>query len=128
MKNITRFHAIKIFEWCKKRYGRGIRPYPIVQYKKADYLNGEFALGEYDFDDDVIYVNSENHKNLYELANTIIHEYVHYRYHAKSTYYSLDRDFSHEDHPLEKQSIAIAKRDEKKCVQELKKYYKQFNL
>jgi Zn-dependent peptidase ImmA (M78 family) len=128
MKKITRFHAVKILEWCKKRYGRGVKPYPVLQYKKPDYLNGEYACGEYDYEDDIIYVNSQMHTNLIDLANTIIHEYVHYRYHAKSTYYDLDRDYDHNDHPMEKQANLIAKKDEKKCVHELKKYYKQFNV
>ena len=127
MKKITRFHAVKIFEWCKKRYGRGYRVYPILEFRKPNYLNGENNYGEYDYDDDVIFVNSQTHKSLEDLANTIIHEYSHYRYHGKREYYQLDKDFEYDKHPMEKQADAIAKRDQKKCVQELKKYYKQFN-
>lgn len=127
MKKINRFHAVKILEWCKLRYGRGVKPYPILEYKKPDYLNGEHSYGEYDYEEDLIYVNSQVHKSLEELADTIIHEYAHYRYHAKSTYYQLDRDYNHDEHPMEKQADRIAKRDRKKCVQELKKYYRQFN-
>ncbi len=127
MKKITRFHAVKILEWCKKRYGRGVKPYPILEFRKPNYLNGEYAQGEYDYEEDMIYVNSQMHDALDELADTIIHEYVHYRYHAKSTYYQLDRDYNHDDHPMEKQAESIANRDKKKCVQELKKYFIQFN-
>jgi len=127
MKNIRRFHAVKILEWCKKRYGRGMKPYPILEFRKPNYLNGEHAQGEYDYEEDIIYVNSQMHYTLDELADTIIHEYVHYRYHAKSTYYQLDRDYDHADHPMEKQAESIANRDKKKCVQELKKYFTQFN-
>jgi len=127
MKKITRFHAVKILEWCKKRYGRGMKPYPILEFRKPNYLNGEYAQGEYDYEEDMIYINSQMHDTLHELADTIIHEYVHYRYHAKSTYYQLDRDYNHDEHPMEKQAVSIAKRDQKKCVQELKKYFPQFN-
>lgn len=127
MKKITRFHAVKILEWCKKRYGRGVKPYPILEFRKPNHLNGEYAQGEYDYEDDMIYVNSQMHDSLDELADTIIHEYIHYRYHAKSTYYQLDRDYDHDDHPMEKQAESIANRDKKKCVQELKKYFPQFN-
>jgi len=127
MKKITRFHAIKILEWCKEKYGRGINRYPILEFRKPDYLNGEYNQGEYDYDEGMIYINSNGHTDLVELANTIIHEYAHYRYHAKSTYYELDRNFSHDKHPLERDANRIANRDQKKCVKELKKYYKQFN-
>ena len=127
MTKLTRFHALKILDWCKKRYGRGMKSYPILQYRKPDYMNNEYAYGEYDYEEDMIYINSQVHDNLEELANTIIHEYAHYRYHAKSTYYQLDRDYDHDEHPMEKQADRIAKRDQKKCVQELKKYFTQFN-
>jgi Zn-dependent peptidase ImmA (M78 family) len=90
MKKITRFHAVKILEWCKTRYGRGVKPYPILEFRKPNYLNSEYAQGEYDYEEDIIYVNSQMHDNLEELADTVIHEYIHYRYHAKSTYYQLD--------------------------------------
>ena len=128
MKKLTRFHALKIYDWCRKRYGRGTKPYPVLEYRKPDYLNSEYSQGEYDYEDDTIYVNSQMHKTLEDLADTIIHEYVHYRYHAKSSYYQMDRDYDHDSHPLEKQAESIAKRDRKKCVQELKKYHKQFIL
>ena len=128
MKKITRFHAKKILDWCKKKYGRGTCKYPTISYRKSNYLDTEDVFGEYDFEEFSIYVNNEKHSNLYDLANTIIHEYVHYRYHKKSMYYKLDEKYGHENNPFEKQAISVADRDEKKCVQELKKYYKQFNL
>jgi len=52
MKKITRFHAVKILEWCKKRYGRGVKPYPILEFRKPNYLNGEYAQGEYDYEEE----------------------------------------------------------------------------
>ena len=84
MKKITRFHAEKILHWCMKRYGRGTKPYPSLQFRKLDYLNNDYADGEYDYEEDFIYVNSQSHESLQQLAETIIHEYTHYRYHNKN--------------------------------------------
>ena len=127
MKKITRFHALKILDWCKLKYGRGSSPYPTIQYRMPDYLNNQYACGEYDYEDGFIYVNSYSHKTLEDLADTIIHEYAHYRYQSQRDYVRMDTYCGYVANPLEKQANKLAKRDKKKCVQELKKYYKQFN-
>jgi Zn-dependent peptidase ImmA (M78 family) len=127
MKNINRFHAVKILEWCKQKYGRGSKPYPHIEFRKPDYLNGESADGEYDYEDNFMYINSQIHKNLESLACTIIHEYIHYRYHNKRSYNKLSDVFKYNNHPMEQEADKISNRDKKKCVVELKKYYSQFN-
>ena len=127
MKKITRFHAVKILEWCMKRYGRSNKAYPTLQFRKLDYLNNDYADGEYDYEEGFIYVNSQSHKTLEDLADTIIHEYVHYRYHTALMYDKNDEKYGYEKNPLEKQAVSTANRDQKKCVQELKKYFHQFN-
>ena len=127
MKKITRFHAVKILEWCKSKYGRSNKSYPTLEFRKPDYMNGDQAQGEYEYEDNFIYVNSQAHSNLEDLADTIIHEYTHYRLHKQRAYNDLAKSHRYSEHPMEKQADSIANRDKKKCVQELKKYYTQFN-
>lgn len=125
---ITRFHVEKIFQWCKNKYGRGRSRYPDLMFKMPDITNNPLALGEYDYEDNFIFINSLKHKSLIEVANTVIHEYMHYRFHDKKRYMNNDANMKYTENPMENHANAIAKRASKKCISELKKYHSQFNF
>jgi hypothetical protein len=119
-----RGHVDKIYQWCKKKYGRSKYNgrYPDISFKKADYYTGE-DWGYYDEDEQLIFINREKHETIEDLVHTIIHEYTHYKqsmhhYHIISIY--LDSA----DHPLEKEADMIADRDSKECIEYLKSIYK----
>jgi len=125
-KKITRFHALKILEWCKSKFGRGKQNYPSLQFRKPDYLNNPYAMGEYDYEDNFIFVNSQSHNDLLELANTIIHEYTHYRFHSKKEFYKYQNIADYENNPMEIEADSISELHQKNCISELKKQFHQF--
>jgi len=126
MKKLTRFHCLKIMEWCKKEYGRSRYNgrYPDLEFKKGDYYVGE-DWGYFDNIDNLIFINSDKHSTIEELANTVIHEYTHYKQ-SMHHYAILGEYLEPHDNPLEKQAEFIAQRDYKKCLKELSRYHKQF--
>ena len=64
-------------DWCIDRYGASIHnDLDTLQIKFRSKL--EF-YGEYDSEDNVIYVNPTKHGTLIELVNTVIHEYTHFK-------------------------------------------------
>jgi hypothetical protein len=71
----------------------------------------------------VIVINKEANKTLTDLVQTIIHEYVHYRFHSMAEYRVLSKYLSHARNPLEIDARKIEKRDYKKCMKYLKKEY-----
>jgi hypothetical protein len=74
---VNRSSAIKVLEWCKKKYGRSKYNgrYPDLQFKKGDHVT-EDVWGMYDEQDNCIFVNSNEVKTLEDMTSTIIHEYV----------------------------------------------------
>lgn len=128
MNKLTRFQALKVLEWCKKKYGRGRERYPYLEYRKADYTALEVTMAEYDYEEGTMMVYSDRINTIEELVHTIIHEYCHYRYHTKSKMWKSDEQYSYEENPYEIEADSIANRDWKKCLKELKKYYTQFNF
>lgn len=127
-KKVTRFHCLKVLEWCTKRYGRGRDRYPYVEFKKADYTVMDITLAEYDYEDGIMFIYSDRVNKLEDLVHTVIHEYCHYRYHTKSMMWKMDSEFGYEKNPCELEAEFIANRDWKRCLNELKKYYPQFKV
>jgi hypothetical protein len=124
---VTRSTAYKILWWCISEYGRSKLngPYPYLEYRKADYYNGE-DYGYYDEIEGMIFINKEAHLTLEDLVKTIIHEYTHYVKHSMHEYKILSKYLSHHRNPLEIDARKIEKRDYKKCLRFLKKEYNIF--
>jgi hypothetical protein len=118
----TRRAAEKIYEWCKKKYGRSKYngKYPTLYFRKADQFTGD-AWAIYDCDDNYIHINKERIENVENLASTIIHEYTHYMQNIRVDYMVLAKYFdpSTENHPLEKEAEEVANRDYKECLREV---------
>jgi hypothetical protein len=119
-----RGHVNKIFEWCKKKYGRSKYNgrYPDVVFRKGYHYDGE-EWGYYDEIDKCIYINRDKHETLEDLVDTMIHEYTHYlqnMYH----YQIIARYMDNEDHPFEIQAEQVSERDKEECLKYLKNLYK----
>ena len=115
----TRKHAVKIFEWCVKEYGKSKfnKVLPAIEFRKENYLTEGF-FGFYDSDDATIYINKDMNHDIPELVNSIIHEYTHYK--QNMTHYQiLSLYLSDEQNPLEIEAHEIADRDTQKCLKEL---------
>jgi len=123
---LTRFHALKIIDWCRGRYGRskyngGI---PILEFKKPEWYR-EDLMGDYDSEQNVIYVNPLQHGELIELAKTIIEEYCHYL-NSDAQYQKLYENHTYDTHPHEIACKGLSEREAKKCIEYLKRMHRQF--
>lgn len=120
-----RGHVDKIYEWCKKKYGRSKYNgrYPEIVFRKGDYYDGE-EWGYYDEIDQCIYINRDKHETLKDLADTIIHEYTHYlqnMYH----YQIISKYLEHYQHPMEISAEDTAQKDSPECLKYLENLYKK---
>ena len=123
MKNkkvVTRNEILQILDWCKEKLGRSkyfsIRK---LQFRIDTRMN---FLGQFDISKNIIYVNPLRHKNRIELAETVIHEYVHFLQNPKEYNRLLMRSNydDYYDHPHEYEAESIALKLGKQCLKELK--------
>lgn len=119
-KKLTKKVIYKILDWCVVNYGRSEfnKNKLIVDFRKPDYLTGD-VMASYDYETGIIYVNKETHKTLRMLINSIIHEYTHYKQNMRH-YNILDTYLAYNKNPLEIEAFKIAKRDTKRCIDEIK--------
>ena len=107
-QDITRKNALKIFEWCKKTFGVSPinGPYPkLVFHEKAQYA------GLYDPWKNEIHVCKKYHRTILGFISTIIHEFVHYRYHSvKKQYQKLNKMYTYKSHPMEREANKLERK------------------
>lgn len=115
----TRKHVNQILDWCIENYGKSKfnKPVPVIEFRKPDYYT-EGCMAFYDEIESVIFVDKLANDNLDELANSIIHEYIHYKQNMKH-YQILAMYLPDHKNPMEIEARKIAKRDTKKCLKEL---------
>jgi predicted metalloprotease with PDZ domain len=116
--DITRKNAVKIFEWCKKQFGaspiNGTYPKLIFHRKNNSYT------AHYDASNNEIQVWGPRHRTFVGFIGTIIHEYVHYRYHSiKRKYPKLEKFYSYKNHPMEREANRIERKYKWMCYYEL---------
>ena len=106
--DITRANAVKVFNWCKKTFGLSPinGPYPkLVFHKKAKYA------GVYDPWKNEIHVCKSMHRTFMGFISTIIHEFVHYRFHSiKKQYQKLDKIYTYKSHPMERDANRLERK------------------
>lgn len=117
-------HVNKIYEWCKKKYGRSRYNgrYPDIFFKKPHY-GVEELWGYYDEVEKYIYINSTKHESIEDLVHTVIHEYTHYL--QSMHHYKILSQYiqDHHKHPLEIQADEVADRDSEECIKYLVSIY-----
>lgn len=66
--------------WCQNKFGKVKgKPVPEIEWYWNDRrYQKEKLLGEYDREDNTISLRVQSHRTIYNLANTVIHEYIHY--------------------------------------------------
>lgn len=118
-KTISKEEMFFILTWCKRKLGRS--KYFSIRKLKLVVDNRIKFLGHFDIDNNIISINPSRHKNILELVETIIHEYVHFLQNPKE-YDRLSkmvyRDYF--DHPHEKEAEKIAIKLAPKCLKNLK--------
>lgn len=101
--------------WCIDRYGASIHnDLSTLEIRLRSKL--EF-YGEYDSEDNIIYLNPTKHKTLIEWVNTIIHEYTHFKQNIDGMYTKYYDRYgrSYENHPHEVSAHRTAERDQKEA-------------
>lgn len=116
---ITKKDAIKILDWCVQTYGKSKfnRSFPTLDFKKSDYYT-EGCMAFYDEIESTIFVAKDLHHNLEDLANSIIHEYTHYKQNMRH-YQILALYLPDHKNPLEVEAEKVANKDTKKCLNEV---------
>lgn len=120
-----RGHVDKIYEWCKKKYGRSKYNgrYPEVVFRKGDYYDGE-EWGYYDEIDRCIYINRDKHETVADLVDTLIHEYTHYLQNMHH-YQIISKYLDPHEHPMEISAENAAEKDGPECLAYLENLYKK---
>lgn len=118
-KTITKEDMKSILKWCKTYMGRS--KYFSIRKLRLRIDSRMKFLGQFDVHNNVIYVNPTTHKNIVEIIETIIHEYVHFLQNPKE-YDRLCRNFYYDyyEHPHELEAETIALRLAKRCHKHLK--------
>jgi len=90
--------------WCHKKFGKVKgKPVPEIEWSWNDLRYQKYnMLGEYDKDDNIISLRIQGHRNIYNLTNTIIHEYVHYMQPTHANWYErYDKTNGYKKNPYE---------------------------
>jgi len=93
-----------VLHWCNKKFGKVKgKPVPEIEWSWNDSRYQKYnMLGEYDKDDNIISLRIQGHRNIYNLTNTIIHEYVHYMQPTHANWYErYDKSHGYKKNPYE---------------------------
>lgn len=104
--DITRSNAVKIFNWCKKIFGVSLinGPYPKLVFHRK----GKDVAGYYDPWKNEIHLYKQKHRTFMGFIGTVIHEFVHYRFHSvKKQYQKLDKIYTYKSHPMEREASKL---------------------
>jgi hypothetical protein len=110
-----------VLEWCHENIGHNktVKPRLEVIYYKNKKVSGSYFSGYHLCK---IYVN--NHRNIRELTNTVIHEYVHARQRDKNfnkLYDKYHTEVGYDKNPFEVEARNVASKYENECLEWLKK-------
>ena len=117
---MTRKTSLLVLDWCKKYLGKS--NYFSIKTLNLRINNRIDLLGEFIWEKNTIYVNLKSHKNLLNLIETIIHEYVHFQQ-SKEKFIKIcgDLDINEmSNHPYEIIAENMAKTLSKICYKQLK--------
>lgn len=111
-------------EWCHEniRYEKTKKPTFQIKYYRSKKYNGHYTSRNHNM---TIFVN--NHPNIRELTNTIIHEYVHARQKDKNfdkEYNRFTIEKGYWDNPFEIESRREAKKHQKRCILDLQRLHR----
>ena len=96
--------------WCQKKFGKVKgKPIPEVEWEWNDrWYQKKKLLALYDKEDNIITIRIQGHRNIYNLANTIIHEYIHYLQPTHANWYErYDAMYGYNKNPYEIEAYHI---------------------
>lgn len=104
--------------WCHNTFGSlKEKDIPTLEWTFNDRrLQQDGFLAEYDSSDNNIILRVTGHRTFYNLANTVIHEYVHYLQPTNGWYTKYYKKFGYNKHPYEIEARYIAALYEVECT------------
>jgi len=90
--------------WCVKKFGKVKgKKVPVIEWEWNNrWYQSKNILALYDKEDNIIELRIQGHRNIYNLANTIIHEYIHYMQPTHANWYErYDGMYGYNDNPYE---------------------------
>jgi len=96
--------------WCYKKFGKVKgKSLPIIEWEWNDrWYQKKKLLALYDKEDNQVDLRIQGHRTIYNLANTIIHEYIHYLQPAHGNWYErYDKKWGYNKNPYEIEAYHI---------------------
>ena len=90
--------------WCVKKFGKVKgKKVPVIEWEWNNrWYQSKNILAMYDKEDNIIELRIQGHRNIYNLANTIIHEYIHYMQPTHANWYErYDGMYGYKNNPYE---------------------------
>lgn len=97
--------------WCVRKFGdvSGLDIPQIEWEMDSKELGHAGMLGLYDHEENTITLRIKGHRTFYNLAKTIVHEYIHYLQPRVGNWYDRHyRKYGYHDHPYEKEAYYLA--------------------
>lgn len=97
--------------WCVKKFGwlENLDTPEITWCMDSDTMRRAGFLAYYDSEDNEITLRITGHRNFYNLAETIIHEYIHYLQPKSGGWYDrYYKTYKYEDHPYEVEAYYLS--------------------
>jgi hypothetical protein len=114
--------------WCQKKFGKVKgKPVPHIEWVWNDrwYQEKNF-LAFYDKEDNQIDLRIQGHRNIYNLANTIVHEYIHYLQPTHGNWYErYDKKHGYNNNPYEIEAYHLGETYSVECARTVLQWMKK---
>lgn len=90
--------------WCFKKFGKVKgKSIPEIEWEWNDrWYQRKSILAMYDKEENIIEIRIQGHRTIYNLANTVIHEYIHYLQPTHANWYErYDKKHGYKKNPYE---------------------------
>jgi hypothetical protein len=91
-------------QWCEKKFGKVKgKSIPEIEWEWNDrWYQRKSILAMYDKEENIIEIRIQGHRTIYNLANTVIHEYIHYLQPTHANWYErYDKKHGYKKNPYE---------------------------
>jgi hypothetical protein len=114
--------------WCQKKFGKVKgKSVPTIEWVWNDrwYQEKNF-LAFYDKEDNQIDLRIQGHRNIYNLANTIVHEYIHYLQPTHGNWYErYDKKHGYNNNPYEIEAYHLGETYSVECARTVLQWMKK---
>lgn len=109
-------------QWCQKKFGKVKgKSVPSIEWVWNDrWYQKKKLLALYDKEDNCIEIRIQGHRTIYNLANTIIHEYIHYLQPTHGNWYErYDKMWGYSKNPYEIEAYHLGDTYSTECARDV---------